>query len=64
MAFLVEISEEAQQEADAILTWLMSQHAGEAGVRWMLAMDDAIGSLAIFLGVVPWLPRIAGSRSR
>lgn len=32
----------------AILEWLLSEHAGDAGLRWFLAMEDAIASLASF----------------
>jgi len=34
MAFRVEITPPAEQDANAILEWLLSQHAGEAGLRW------------------------------
>lgn len=48
MAFHVEVSAEAESDADAILEWLISQHAGETGIRWFLALDDAIASLATY----------------
>lgn len=48
MAFRVEISAQAEQDADAIFEWLISQHAGETGVRWFLALEDAIASLSAF----------------
>jgi plasmid stabilization system protein ParE len=48
MTFRVETTAAAEQEADAILDWLLSQHAGDAGMRWFLAMQDAITSLAEF----------------
>jgi len=48
MNFRVETTAAAEQDADAILDWLLSQHAGEAGIRWFLALQDAIASLAAF----------------
>jgi plasmid stabilization system protein ParE len=48
MTFRVEITAEAERDADAILEWLASQHAGDAGIRWFLALEDAIASLAKF----------------
>ncbi len=36
MAFLVETTPEAERDAEAILEWLYSQHAGDTGVRWFL----------------------------
>lgn len=48
MSFRVEVTAEAERDADAILEWLFSQHAGEAGLRWFGALEDAIQSLAEF----------------
>ena len=48
MTFRVETTASAEQEADAILDWLLSQHAGDTGIRWFLTMQDAIASLAEF----------------
>ncbi|HKM91936.1 MAG TPA: type II toxin-antitoxin system RelE/ParE family toxin [Candidatus Acidoferrales bacterium] len=48
MPFRVEITAQAEQEADAILEWLLSQHAGDAGVRWFLALEEAIATLSEF----------------
>jgi plasmid stabilization system protein ParE len=48
MAFRVEISAEAESDADGILEWLISQHAGETGIRWFVALEEAIASLATF----------------
>jgi plasmid stabilization system protein ParE len=48
MAFRVETSAQAESDADAILEWLLSQYAGETGIRWFLALDDAIASLSTF----------------
>ncbi|MGO9257290.1 MAG: type II toxin-antitoxin system RelE/ParE family toxin [Bryobacteraceae bacterium] len=48
MAFRVEITPRAEQDADSILGWLLSQHAGEAGLQWFLRLQAAIASLADF----------------
>lgn len=45
MAFRVEISEEAQRDADVILEWLISEQAGDAGRRWFHGLEKAIASL-------------------
>ena len=41
MAFRVEISAQAERDAEAILEWLLSQHTGQTGIDWFLALDDA-----------------------
>ena len=46
MAFRVEVTAKAKQDANAILEWLLAQHAGEAGLRWFRKLDEAIASLA------------------
>ncbi|HKT89988.1 MAG TPA: type II toxin-antitoxin system RelE/ParE family toxin [Candidatus Sulfotelmatobacter sp.] len=46
MAFRVEMSAQAEEDASSILDWLLSQHAGETGLRWFLAMEEAIESLS------------------
>lgn len=46
MAFRVETSAEAEADTEEIFDWLVSQHAGEAGMRWFLALEEAIASLA------------------
>jgi plasmid stabilization system protein ParE len=56
MAFRVETSAEAESDADGILEWLLSQHAGETGIRWFLELDDAIASLATFPERCPLAP--------
>jgi plasmid stabilization system protein ParE len=48
MTFRVEISAQAENDAELIFEWLISQHAGETGGRWFAALDDAIASLAAF----------------
>jgi plasmid stabilization system protein ParE len=56
MTFRVETTAAAEQEADALLDWLQSEHAGDAGVRWFLALQDAIASLAEFPARCPLAP--------
>jgi len=56
MAFRVEISLQAEQDAEAILDWLLSQQTGEAGIDWFLALDDAFVSLAQFPERCPIAP--------
>jgi plasmid stabilization system protein ParE len=56
MAFRVETSAQAESEANSILEWLLSEHAGETGIRWFLALDDAIASLARFPERCPLAP--------
>src|SRR5215469_14715488 len=46
MAFEVRTTPEAEQEAIAILDWLLEQQAGETGLRWFTRMEAAIESLA------------------
>jgi plasmid stabilization system protein ParE len=59
MAFRVEISAQAERDADAILEWLLSQHTGQAGVDWFLALDDVFASLAEFPERCPIAPESA-----
>jgi toxin ParE1/3/4 len=56
MAFRVEITEEAEHDAKAILDWLISEEAGEAGLRWFQRLKEAIASLDIFPGRCPLAP--------
>jgi len=46
MAFRVEYSREAEADLDSILAWLISQHAGETGLRWFEALEGAVASLS------------------
>ena len=46
MAFRVEITKEAERDATSILDWLISQQAGETGLRWFEGLEKAIASLA------------------
>jgi plasmid stabilization system protein ParE len=59
MTFRVETTAAAEQDADAVLDWLLSQHAGAAGIRWFLALQDAIASLAEFPKRCPLAPESA-----
>ena len=59
MAFRVDISEQAERDAEGIFEWLMSEHAGEAGVRWYVALNDAIRSLGTLPKRCPLAPESA-----
>ncbi len=59
MTFRVETTAQAERDADAILEWLLSQHAGDAGIRWFLALEEAISSLAEFPERCPLAPENA-----
>ena len=48
MAFRVEISAHAERDAEAILEWLLTQHAGQPGIDWFLQLDHAFESLSEF----------------
>jgi plasmid stabilization system protein ParE len=48
MTFRVEITKEAEHDAEGILDWLILQQAGETGLRWFQRLDEAIASLATF----------------
>lgn len=56
MAYRVEVSAQAESDAAAILEWLLSQHAGETGLRWFFAMEDAIASLSTLPERCPLAP--------
>ena len=56
MTFRVETTAAAEQDADAILDWLLSEHAGDAGIRWFLALQNAVASLAEFPARCPLAP--------
>jgi plasmid stabilization system protein ParE len=56
MTFRVETTAAAEQDADAILDWLVSQHAGDTGIRWFLALQDAVASLAELPARCPLAP--------
>jgi plasmid stabilization system protein ParE len=50
MPFRVEVTLQAQRDADGILEWLLLHHAGEAGLRWFERLQEAMASLAEFPG--------------
>jgi len=56
MAFRIETSAEAELDAISILEWLLAQQAGDAGLRWFMAIDEAISSLANFPERCPRAP--------
>jgi plasmid stabilization system protein ParE len=57
MAFRVEITENAERRRPGgILEWLISQQAGEAGLRWFQGLEKAIASLAALPGRCPLAP--------
>ena len=41
MAFRVKTTAKAKRDLDAILAWLLSQEAGETGLRWFQGLRDA-----------------------
>ena len=59
MTFRVETTSFAGQDADAILEWLLTHEAGDTGLRWFLALEDAIASLAEFPRRCPLAPENA-----
>jgi plasmid stabilization system protein ParE len=46
MTYRVEASVRAEADLDAILSWLLSDHAGESAIRWFNGMHDAVLSLS------------------
>ena len=48
MAYRVEITAEAERELHSILSWLLSKHAGDDGLRWFEALEGALASLREF----------------
>jgi len=46
MAFRVEYSSQGEADLDSILEWLISRHAGEAGLRWFEGLEKAVASLS------------------
>jgi plasmid stabilization system protein ParE len=59
MTFRVETTAAVEHDADAILDWLLSEGAGETGMRWFAALQDAIASLAEFPERCPLAPENA-----
>jgi hypothetical protein len=39
MTFRVETTAAAEAEADAVLDWLLSEHAGDTATRWFLSLN-------------------------
>jgi len=48
MAFRVETTARAKRDLNGILAWLLSQEAGETGLRWFQGLREAVASLAHF----------------
>jgi plasmid stabilization system protein ParE len=48
MTYRVEIADQVNRGADAIIDWLHSQHAADAAVAWFRGLGEAIDSLAQF----------------
>ncbi|HXJ96550.1 MAG TPA: hypothetical protein VMT20_27240 [Terriglobia bacterium] len=46
MAFRVKTTARAKRDLDAILAWLLSQEAGETGLRWFQGLREAVASLS------------------
>jgi len=59
MTFRVEISAQAERDAESILEWLLTEHTGQAGIDWFLSLDDAFASLAEFPERCPVAPESA-----
>jgi len=45
MAFRVRLTAQADRDLDAILEWLQSQNAGEAGLRWFRGLRLSLDGL-------------------
>ena len=59
MTFRVEVTSQAQRDADSIYEWLILQYAGEAGLRWFSALETAIHSLRDFPERCPIVPEMS-----
>jgi plasmid stabilization system protein ParE len=59
MTFRVEISVQAERDAEAILKWLLEERSGQTGIDWFLGLDDAFASLAEFPERCPVAPESA-----
>jgi plasmid stabilization system protein ParE len=46
MAFRVKQSPRADYDLDGILEWLLSQQAGDTGLRWFQKLQEAVASLS------------------
>jgi plasmid stabilization system protein ParE len=61
MAFRVNFSPRAQQDAQAIFEWLQLQRVGEPGIRWYARLNKAIQSLSYLptrCGLAPENPSV------
>jgi plasmid stabilization system protein ParE len=56
MDFRVEVTAEAKHDIESVLEWLLSEGAGDTGIRWFLALEDAIASLGTFPERCPLAP--------
>ena len=59
MTFRVEVTSQAQRDADAIYDWLILQNTGEAGLRWFSDLESAIHSLRDFPERCPIVPELS-----
>jgi plasmid stabilization system protein ParE len=59
MIFRVETSATAERDAEEILQWLLEKGAGNAGRKWLHALNQAIASLGQFPLRCPLAPESA-----
>ena len=52
-AFRVEYSTQAEADLDDILEWLISEDAGETGLRWLEGLEKTVASLSEMPGRCP-----------
>ena len=64
MVFLVEQTEQADKDLDAILGWLLERDAGDAGWRWFLHFRESLETLRYFPDAVHLLSRVRSFRFR
>jgi len=56
MGFLVKNTLKAKRDLDTILAWLLSEHAGDTGLRWFQGLRESITSLSEFPRRCPLAP--------
>ncbi len=56
MAFRVEYTLRAEADLIEILDWLITEHAGEVGLRWLERLEAAVCSLATMPSRCPLAP--------
>src|SRR5450432_1566292 len=56
MVYRVEIALTAADDADAMLEWLSSEHAGKAALPWLESLIGAISALSKFPNRCPLAP--------